>query len=148
MYLWGIIAVLVTVFDQLSKLCINNFVNATDRIVFIPGVLDIVSVTNTGAAFSMLSNHTWILGIVSIVFSIGIIVYMLKKKPQEKLIGISAGLLLGGAVGNGIDRVVRGYVIDFIETSFIEFPVFNIADIAITVGAGLLIIAAMKSEKQ
>ena len=148
MYLWGIIAVLVMVFDQLSKLCINNFVNATDRIVFIPGVLDIVSVTNTGAAFSMLSNHTWILGIVSIVFSIGIIVYMLKKKPQGKLIGISAGLLLGGAVGNGIDRVVRGYVIDFIETSFIEFPVFNIADIAITVGAGLLIVAAMKSEKQ
>lgn len=148
MYLFIITAVIVTVLDQLSKLFISNFVDAADRLVFIPGVIDIVSVKNTGAAFSMLSEHTWILGIVSALFCIGIIIYMLKKKPKGTLLNLTAGLLLGGALGNGIDRIARGFVIDFIETVFIKFPVFNIADIAITVGAALLIILAARSEKQ
>ena len=148
MYLWIIVAVIVTVADQLSKLLISNFVDATDRLVFIPGVIDIVSVKNTGAAFSMFSNHTWVLGIVSALFCIGIVIYMIKKKPHGTLFNLTCGLLLGGALGNGIDRIARGFVIDFIETVFIEFPVFNIADIAITIGAALLIILASRSEKK
>jgi len=77
-----------------------------------------------------------------------LILYMVKTKPMDKLTVISAGLVLGGALGNGIDRIVRQYVVDFIEFSFINFPVFNVADIAITVGACLIILSIIISEKE
>ncbi len=148
MYLWIMISSALVIIDQLFKLFVTASFEFYDSFTFIPYILDIVYVKNTGAAFSIFENHTWILGLVSAIFSVAIVVYMLKAKPKDKITIISAGLLLGGAIGNGIDRIFRGYVVDFIEFSFINFPVFNIADIAITLGACLLILGILLDERK
>ncbi len=146
MLIWIIIAAAVVLIDQLSKfLVVANF-TLTDHFTFIPGIIDLVYVQNTGAAFSIFENYTWILALVSALFSVAIVVYMLKAKPTDRVSIVSAGLLLGGAIGNGIDRIIREYVVDFIEFAFFDFPVFNIADIAITSGAAILIIGMLVLE--
>ncbi len=147
MYIWLIVALVLTAADQLSKALIVSNLSATARIVCIPGVVDIVYVENTGAAFSMLSAHTWLLGLVSAAFCAAIAVYMAKMKFTDKRYQIIGGMLLGGALGNGIDRIFRGFVVDFIELAFIRFPVFNIADIAITLGAVLLVVIITLGDK-
>ena len=96
----------------------------------------------------MFSDHVDILGIISAVFCIGVIVYVCIAKPKNKLQNISLTLIFAGALGNAIDRIFRGFVIDFIETAFISFPVFNIADIAITIGAFLLVIYVIFFDKE
>ena len=147
MYIWLIVALVLTAADQLSKALIVSNLSETARIVCIPGVVDIVYVENTGAAFSMLSAHTWLLGLVSAAFCAAIAVYMAKMKFADKRYQIIGGMLLGGALGNGIDRLFRGFVVDFIELAFIRFPVFNIADIAITLGAVLLVVIITLGDK-
>lgn len=147
MYIWGVIATMVILADQATKFLIENTFSPTDSITFIPGIIDFVFVKNTGAAFSMLNSHTWILALVSIIFSVGITVYLVKTQPIDILINVCGGLILGGAIGNGIDRILRAYVVDFIEFTFFNFPVFNIADIAITIGGILAVIAVMRKDK-
>ena len=140
MLIWTIIAVAVIIFDQLAKLLVIHNIGPTDCFHIIPGLFDLVYVKNTGAAFSMLSNNTGLLSIVSIIFCVGVLWYWSKKKPESLLLKASLCLLFAGAFGNAIDRIFRGFVVDFISTAFMNFPVFNIADIAITFGAALLII--------
>lgn len=147
MYIWLIVALVLTAADQLSKVLVISNLSASDRIVCIPGIVDIVYVKNTGAAFSMLSSHTWLLGAVSVAFCVAIAVYMAKMKFTDKRYLVIGGMLLGGALGNGIDRVFRGFVVDFIELAFVRFPVFNIADIAITLGAVLLVAIIVFGER-
>ena len=148
LFLWAIIAAAVSVVDQLSKLYITGTFGITDHMTLIPGLIDIVYVENSGAAFSMLDGHTWLLGLVSAIFCVAITVYMLKQKPKQPIQIIAAGLLLGGALGNGFDRIFRGFVVDFIELTLFKFPVFNFADIAITVGAALIVIQVLIAEKK
>lgn len=147
MFIYSIISLIIIGIDQLSKILVSgNFTHKTD-ITLIPGLFDLVYRKNTGAAFSILSKHVYLLGIISIIFSIAIIIYVIKFKPSHPLQRTSIALIFAGAVGNGIDRLCRGYVIDFIETTFINFPVFNIADISITIGAVLLILFVILYDK-
>ncbi|MDD6734717.1 MAG: signal peptidase II [Clostridiales bacterium] len=139
----GLLALLgafIVFIDQIAKLLVINNLSDTDSVHVIPGLFDFVYVKNTGAAFSILSDSTLLLGVISVLFCIGVAGYWYIKKPQHNLLKISMTLLLAGAFGNAIDRLFRGYVVDFIQTVFIRFPVFNVADIAITFGAMLLII--------
>ena len=143
MILWSIIVLIIIALDQISKYWVVNNIGLTDSITVIPDVIDFVYVKNTGAAFSFLANKTYgiiLLSCVSVAFCIAVVWFMIKKKPKNKLLTISLALMLSGAIGNVIDRIFRGYVVDFIETTFINFPVFNVADIAITIGAVLVII--------
>ncbi len=143
MVLWSLIVVLIIAVDQLSKYWVVNNIGMTDSFTVIPNVIDFVYVKNTGAAFSFLSDKTYgivILSVISVLFCIGVIFSMIKYKPENKLLNVSLALMISGAIGNLIDRIARGYVVDFIETTFIKFPVFNVADIAITVGAVMVII--------
>ncbi len=140
MLIWAIIAALFVIFDQLAKLLVIKTIGPTDCFHIIPGLFDFVYVKNTGAAFSILSGNTVLLSIVSIVFCAGVLWYWYKKKPASTILKASLCLLFAGALGNAIDRIFRGFVVDFISTAFMNFPVFNIADIAITFGAVLLII--------
>lgn len=140
MLIWAIIAGAVVIFDQLAKLLVIKTIGPNDCFHIIPGLFDFVYVKNTGAAFSMLSENTGILSVVSIIFCIAVLWYWYKKKPANTLLKASLCLLFAGALGNAIDRILRGFVVDFISTAFMNFPVFNIADIAITFGAVLLII--------
>ena len=139
MLIWTMIAAIIVVLDQFSKYMVLT--NLEHQVVhIIPGLIDFVYVENTGAAFSILSENTGILGVISILFCIGVLAYWYFKKPEHILMKLSLTMLFAGALGNAIDRIARGYVIDFIETVFIDFPVFNVADIAITCGAAIMAI--------
>ena len=141
MLLWSVFAGVIILLDQLTKwLVVRNIPLEQGGISVIPKILEFVHIHNPGAAFNILSGRIGILSIISLLFSIGVVWYMVYKKPENKLFRVSAMLLFAGAVGNVIDRIFRGYVVDFIKTVFINFPVFNIADISITCGAALLII--------
>ena len=150
MILWSLIVVIIIALDQISKYWVINNIGPTDSITVIPDVIDFVYVKNTGAAFSFLADKTYgiiLLSCISVAFCVGVVWFMIKKKPQNKLLTISLALMLSGALGNVIDRIFRGYVVDFIETTFIKFPVFNVADIAITLGAALVIIFVLFFDK-
>lgn len=145
--IWYMLAAIVLVAaDQAVKLYASLKIGVSGTITVIPHVLDFVYIENTGAAFSMLSGMTWLLGLISAAFCVAVIVYWMKKRPQNRLLCIALTLMFAGALGNAIDRIFRGYVIDFIRAAFVNFPICNIADIAITVGAVLLILYVIFSD--
>lgn len=144
--LWLIITVLIVIADQLVKWVIASNAALGEIVLSLPG-FDIMYVKNTGAAFSILSDKVPFLAIISIVFCVAAVVYWIKKKPQHPLLCTSLVLLFSGALANALDRIFRGYVVDFISATFVDFPVFNIADIAITIGAVLLVIYVIFFDK-
>ena len=151
MLLWSLLVLVIVALDQFTKYWVVANIGLTDSIKIIPGIFDFVYVKNTGAAFSFLSQKTYgivFLSAISIIFCVGVICFIIKKKPQNKLLLTSLGLMFSGALGNLIDRIIRGFVVDFIETTFVSFPVFNIADVSITIGAILLIIYVMFFDKE
>lgn len=130
-----LVGIIIAVFDLITKAVTDG-----KSVNLINGFISIFSSHNTGAAWSILNEHTWLLIIISIIF-IGVIVYanwVFKKK--NFLYAFSMGLILSGAICNLFDRVVFGYVRDFISLDFMNFPIFNLADCAITVGVIMLII--------
>lgn len=151
MILWWLLAVVIIVIDQVVKFWVVNNIGTIDTIKVIPGVLDFVYVKNTGAAFSFLADKNYgiiILSLISLAFCVGVIVFLIKRRPKNKLLMTSIMLMFAGAFGNAVDRIFRRFVVDFIEVKFIDFPVFNIADISITIGAALLIIYILFFEKK
>lgn len=148
MIIWLLISALLVFLDQLIKYIVVENIALSETIVVIPDILNFVYVKNTGAAFSMLSGKTDILSIVSLVVCIALIWYIIAKKPNRKLFALSLSMLLGGALGNLIDRMFKNFVVDYIEVLFINFPVFNLADIAITIGAVLLMIYVIFFEEK
>ena len=139
----------VLLIDMLSKVLVKHFIFLGQRIKIIKNLFYITYVKNTGAAFSIFRNNTLFLVILS-VFVIGLLFYYLNKKDYiSKIESISYGLILGGAVGNLFDRVIYGYVIDFIDICIFgyDYPVFNIADMAIVFGVILVIIDMFRGEK-
>lgn len=132
---WLLAAAVITLLDQLMKLHILH--NYTPGTIFggVPGVADFLYVKNTGAAFSILSGNTAILSIISVIFCIAVVVYWMIKKPSRPMLCLALVLLFAGALGNAIDRIAYGFVVDFISIKWFRFPVFNIADMAIVGGA-------------
>ena len=136
--------ILATVFiDQISKYLVVIYMDLYQSIDIIPGVFRFTYIQNKGAAFGSMADNRWIFMILSSVAIIAILVYLFWKKPQSKLILSAIILLVGGGIGNMIDRIRLGYVIDFLD--FCAFPkiwmwVFNVADAFVCVGAGLLIL--------
>ena len=127
--------------DLLSKyLTLQLLVPAGGEVTVIPYILNFCYVENTGAAFGMLKNHRWIFMTLSVLLIIGLLFYLKCSGIKHKLFLISLSLIIGGGIGNMIDRVFVGYVVDFIKVTFIDFPVFNIADSAVVVGAVLLVV--------
>ncbi|MBQ3426853.1 MAG: signal peptidase II [Clostridia bacterium] len=133
--LWYILAAAIVAADFAVKRHILAAYSVGERFGGIPAVCDFVYVKNTGAAFSMLSNNTIVLSAVSIVFCIAAAVYWIVKKPQHPMLRLAVTLLFAGALGNAIDRVAYKFVVDFISIKWFEFPVFNVADMAIVGGA-------------
>ena len=112
--LYAVLVVALVVLDQVVKFLVRANIPLGGDVPFLPHILHLTYVQNTGAAFSLLEEHTWILTIVSLV--------------------VSVLLVLAGAVGNLIDRALLGYVTDMFETLFMRFAVFNVADICVVVG--------------
>ena len=130
--------------DQLTKyfILINN--NAWINKNFILFSLDFVK--NHGAAFNIFSGNRILLCSISIVFSIILLYLIFKKNFNNIFEELSYSFILGGTLGNGIDRILNGYVVDFINLNFINFPVFNIADISINIGFILILYSFFKTK--
>ena len=120
--------------DQAAKLLARNLENP---VVIIKGLLSISPEKNTGAAFSLFPGTSLLLALIGIAVSAAVII-LYKKLPEKTYVKIAAALILAGTLGNLIDRLIFGYVTDFISLSF--WPAFNIADSALTIGAGLIIL--------
>lgn len=137
---------IIVLIDQLSKYIISSnskqFINKD----FI--ILSLEYVKNYGAAFNLFSGNRIFLSSISITITILLIYLILNKKIISNIDLFSYSFILGGTLGNGIDRIIKGYVIDFINLNFIEFPVFNIADISINVGLVLIIYCFIKNKRK
>ncbi|MBR5773605.1 MAG: signal peptidase II [Clostridia bacterium] len=139
-----IIAALLVVVDQLIKIIIDLWLVPQGEVVVIDGLFSLAYVENTGAAWGALDGKRWLLIVVAAV-AVCVIVYMLiKGKIKGVCYNVATVMLLAGGLGNLIDRFCRGYVIDYIRTLFIDFPVYNFADILITIGAGFLIVKLLQ----
>ena len=137
-----ICGLLVIGLDQLTKYLVTVMMEVNEVITVIPGVINLNRIPpNAGAAFGMFSGQTWFLITVTCVIMIVCVAMLIRKTFDSKLMFWALCLVLGGGVGNLIDRVFRGgNVVDFLEFDFIDFPVFNVADIAVCVGAGLIVV--------
>lgn len=138
MFLYLIPLILIIAADQVTKiLTVKNFA-VGEGFTLIPGAVDITYVQNIGAAFGIFQGRKWLLIAVSLLVFAAIVFYIVRYRPRSKWIMWSLTLIVAGGVGNLIDRVALGYVRDMIDLTFMRFPVFNIADSAITVGAIML----------
>ncbi|UQY32886.1 signal peptidase II [Pseudomonas fulva] len=151
---WVWLSVVVFVIDQVTKFWFDNNLQMYERITVIPQVLDWTLAYNTGAAFSFLAGASgwqrWLFTLIAVVVSVILVVWMKRLKADETWLAIGLALVLGGALGNLVDRVIFGHVVDFILVHWQSswyFPAFNIADSAITVGAILLALDMFKSKK-
>ena len=126
-------AVLVAI-DQLVKFLVKNNISSGEHVPFLPHLLDLTYVENTGAAFSLFAQHTWALTLVSLVVSIVLAVAIRKNFFHHPLGKLSLTLILAGAVGNLLDRAFRGYVVDMFNVLFMQFAVFNVADMCVVTG--------------
>ncbi|MDD6484189.1 MAG: signal peptidase II [Clostridiales bacterium] len=138
--IYSLIALAITAADFFVKQYILHNAAVGETFGHFTPLFDFTYVQNTGAAFSILSGKMWLLSLISAAFCIAVVVYVIKKRPTNRLLCLSLALVFAGALGNAIDRVCYGFVVDFIQTTFINFAVFNIADMAITIGAVLLIV--------
>ncbi|HNZ40611.1 MAG TPA: signal peptidase II [Clostridia bacterium] len=138
--LWLFLSILIIAADQLSKFFIVSNFQLGDSIKIIDGFLYITHTRNTGAAWGIFGEHTEYLAIFSVVATIALVVMLLYMKRACG--AFSLALIIGGAVGNAIDRIRLGWVVDFIDAYIFgyDFPAFNVADSAITAGVFLLII--------
>ena len=149
---WLWLSLVVIALDQATKFLATRFLDLYERVDVLP-VLDFTLLHNTGAAFSMLAGASgwqrwFFIGLAGAV-SVMLLVWIWRTPRGEKLLPLALSLVLGGALGNVIDRIAHGYVVDFIHVHWgaSYVPAFNIADSAITIGAGLLILDAFRERR-
>lgn len=150
---WLLGALGIVVLDQASKLAITSHFSLYDRLAVIPGFFNLTLAYNPGAAFSFLADaggwQRHFFTVLALAVSMGIVI-MLKRYASDRRFCLQLTLILGGAVGNLIDRVVYGHVIDFIQVYYQNwyYPAFNIADSAICIGVGLMLLDSFMSKKK
>lgn len=128
---------LITVFDQIAKLLVVNHLMPVDTIPLVFDVFHLTYCENPGAGFGIFAEHTELLSILTIAIVATVIGYVIKKRPESKCLVVALTFMVGGAVGNLVDRIRLGYVVDFFDFRWIHFPIFNVADCFVTVGAVL-----------
>ena len=134
----AVIAITVLCFDRISKsMLLAAVAQGFKKATFIPGLVDITYVENYGAAFGIAQGYAWGFVVIAALVIATSIAYLVRAPYVAKAEVVGLALVMGGAVGNAIDRIMHGFVVDFIATIFIDFPVFNIADIGICVGVFL-----------
>lgn len=159
--IWGAVIALCVIADQITKFfVVQNIALNTGSVTVIPNILEFIYVRNTGAAFGSMKGEggRWIFMTFSTIAILGVLGYLFWKRPKSKLLCASLALIVGGGIGNMIDRIVLKYVVDFIN--FIAFPrlwyfPFNVADSCVVVGSFMLIawmvvdtVREVKLEKQ
>lgn len=140
MVVWIIVIALSVGIDQLTKYLISSSYAIGESHVLIKGVLNFTYIRNDGAAWGMLSNSRWIFIVITAIMIVILPIVLYRYRKLHFMFGFSLSLIIGGAIGNMIDRVFQGSVVDFIQAAFIDFPVFNFADCCVTVGAVMMFI--------
>lgn len=142
-----ILTILVILVDFFSKYMVSKLMTVNETINLIDNFFRITYVKNTGAAFSIFSNNTILVIIISVVIIGFLLFYIYKNKGNNKLENVSYAFILGGAIGNLIDRLVYGYVIDFLDFEILSYnaPIFNLADTFIVIGVILFLINTLRS---
>ena len=141
---WGLAAGVLGL-DRVTKILAVDL--PAEGVELIPGVLGLRYTENTGAAFSMLSGYPWLLGAVSLLIVIGAFAYFRKKKIRPMMM-TGLMMMLGGAAGNMLDRFLTGYVPDMIEPLFVNFAVFNVADMFLCIGCGIVALSLIINNEQ
>ena len=137
---YAVLAAALVALDQLVKYLVSHNIPLGGHVPLLPHLVELTYFQNTGAAFSMLEEHTWLLTLISAVMSVVLGVAVWKKFFAHPFGRCALTLVLAGAVGNLIDRMVQSYVVDFLYFKLIDFPIFNVADCYVTAGAILLAI--------
>lgn len=134
--------------DQISKLLVVNLLTKTDSITIIKNFFYLTYINNDGAAFSILVGKRIFLILIAVLVIVMLIRYIKKNNIQNKLELVSISLIIGGSLGNLMDRVIRGYVIDFLDFKIFNynFPIFNLADTFIVIGVFLLLLKEIRKE--
>ena len=138
----AIISAFIVIIDQVIKYFVLGNLQSGDNVPFIGNLLTLTYVENRGAVFGIMQNMSWLFAIITVIMIAVFFYVIIKKKITNKLFLTSVILIIGGGVGNLIDRVFRGFVIDYLQLSFFP-PVCNFADYCITIGAVLMIIFVM-----
>lgn len=141
----AIIVIVLVILDQITKWQALTKLKPIKNTVVIKGFLDFTFVENRGAAFGILSGRRIFFILLTVVVAIGILYsfYKLPKTKEYNWLKCGLVLVLSGAIGNVIDRAVRGYVVDFLEVTFIKWPVFNLADIYVVIGACFILFLSL-----
>ncbi len=144
-----IVAVLCVIIDQAIKYSLTALISFGDSVHVIGDFFTLTLLQNTGAAFSILSSNTVFLIVVSLFALCLIYVLLIQGKKIDKVESYLYGILIGGVIGNLLDRIIHGYVVDYLSFSFGTFhiPIFNFADMCIIISIGLIIIHILKGEK-
>ncbi|UXS36148.1 signal peptidase II [Staphylococcus delphini] len=144
------IALIILIGDQLTKFIIRTQMTIGESFAVLPKFLYITSHRNNGAAWGILSGKITFFYIITVIILVALIVFYIKEAKNHMLMQIAISLLFSGALGNFIDRVSSGEVVDFIDTVIFgyDFPIFNIADASLTIGVILLIIVLLKDQNQ
>ena len=145
----SLFAGLIVVLDQVTKYLTVANIPLYGHVDFIPGFLGFTYVQNTGAAFSSFEGQQWLFALVFIVLTLLILVeYFKKPMPFTKFERVMIAAIYGGGLGNMIDRIRLGFVVDMLKTEFMDFPVFNVADCFITCGCILMLISLIFFNKE
>ena len=137
--MWFMTIIFIMV-DFVSKYVVTRYINLNDSIIIIKNFLSLTYVRNTGVAFSILTDNKYLVMIISFMIISGIVYYIYHNKPKSTLEKVGYSLILGGAIGNFLDRLFKGYVIDFIDVKIFsyDYPIFNLADTFIVIGVLLI----------
>lgn len=143
------LSVILIIIDQLIKKTILEVLTPVGQIPVISGFFNLTYVENRGAAFGILQNHTRLLSVISLLVLIGVLVLVFTGKVKDKFLIWSLSLVAAGGAGNCIDRIVRGYVIDYLDFSALfGFPVFNFADCCVVIGTALIFIYVIRYDQK
>lgn len=150
MWKYYVIALIMIVLDQWSKWLVVNNMELRESIPIIEGVFYLTSHRNAGAAFGILQGQMWLFYIATVIV-VGVVIYYIQTEGKKSpWLATALGLVLGGAIGNFIDRVLFGAVVDFLDVYIFSYnyPIFNVADMALVTGVIMLIIHVIKEEKK
>ena len=135
LFLYLLVSAGVVALDQITKYLTVHFIPLYEHVPVLPGVVGLTYVRNTGAAFSSFEGMQWLFALIFLFFTVALLwEYFKKRLPFTRFARFCIAAIYGGGVGNMIDRLRLGYVVDMIETLFVDFPVFNVADCFITCG--------------
>ena len=148
MFLYYVLAAVIIGVDQWTKYLTVAHIDLYEVVEVIPGVLSWMYIRNTGAAWSSLEGKMWFFYLVTIVVVGVVVVYLQKYGKNSRLLSIALAFILAGSIGNFIDRLRVEYVIDMVRLEFINFPIFNVADMALSIGVVLMILYVFLDEKK